>query len=240
MAVQDVAIRKRQQIANANRMMFIWVAAISAIVGIAIVVSIFLLQKAWFNEKVLGEKSKTASTLVHNNEVIGQLKDQIRVLNTNDALKSSMIDGEQEPIQVVLDALPAEANSSALGASLQEKFLNNPELTIESLNVDPVPGVESQSDANVQDASSTSDTASTDTSGADQNQITFRFSVSTGINNASALKELLQKLERSIRAINITTLNIETQGNKLVLTVDGQAFYEPAKTVDLKDKTVKP
>jgi len=134
----------------------------------------------------------------------------------------------------VLDALPSEANSSALGSSLQEKFLKDPALTIESLNVDPVAGVESQSDSNVQDASSSDD----GTGG--ENQITFRFSVSTDVNNASALKSLLQRLERSIRAINITTLGVETQGNKLVLTVDGYAFYEPAKTVELKDKTVKP
>jgi hypothetical protein len=232
MAVQDVALRKRQQIANANRMMFTWVAVVSAVVGIALVISLFLLQKAWFNEKILAEKSKTASTLVHNNEVIGQLKDEVRVLNTNEALKSAMAPGENEPIQVVLDALPSEANSSAFGSSLQEKFLKDPALTIESLNVDPVAGVESQSDSNVQDAS---DTASTG-----ENQITFRFSVSADVNNPSALKSLLQRLERSIRAINITTLTIETQGNRLVLTVDGYAFYEPAKTVELKDKTVKP
>jgi hypothetical protein len=233
MPAQDVAIRKRQQIANANRMMFTWVAVISAVVGIALVVSIFLLQKAWFNEKILAEKSKTASTLVHNNEVIGKLKDEIRVLNTNEDLKSAMAPGESEPIQVVLDALPSEANSSALGSSLQEKFLNDPALTIESLNVDPVAGVESQSDANVQDASA-------DTTSTGDNQITFRFSVSTDVNNASALKNLLQRLERSIRAIDLTTLTVETQGTKLVLTVDGHAFYEPAKTVELKDKTVKP
>lgn len=233
MATQETAIRKRQQIANANRMMFIWVAGISAIVGFAIVASLFLLQKAWFNEKILGEKSKTATTLTKNNQVIGDLKNQVRVLNTNEALKSSMTAGEDQPIQVVLDALPAEANSSALGSSLQEKFLSDPALTIESLNVDPVVGIEADADADVQDASSVFATGG-------ENQITFRFSVSTDVNNASALKELLQKLERSIRAIDIQSLTIETQGAKLVLGVNGRAFYEPAKTVDLKDKTVKP
>ncbi len=233
MAVQDTAIRKRQQIANANRMMFIWVAAISAIVGIAIVASLFLLQKAWFNEKVLAEKANTASVLTDNNKVIQDLKDQVRVLNTNQALRDSMVPGESQPIQVVLDALPAEANSSALGSSLQEKFLNDPALAIESLNVDPVSGVESASDTNVQDASA-------QTSTGQKNQIDFRFSVSSAGNNPNALKNLLQKLERSIRAIDLTTLSIETQGTRLLLTVNGHAFYEPAKTVELKDKTVKP
>lgn len=232
MANQDVAIRKRQQIANANRMMFIWVAAVSAIVGVAIVGSLFLLQKAWFNEKILLEKANTAGTLTKNNEVIDELKDQIRVLNTNEELKSAMVQADSQPVQVVLDALPSDANSSALGASLQEKFLSGSGLTIESLQVDPVAGIESDTSQNVQDASSS-------TTGGD-NQIFFRFSVSTGVDNASALKELLQKLERSIRAIDITSLTIETQGARLVLSVQGHAYYEPAKTVELKDKTVKP
>lgn len=230
---EGVAIRKRQQIAKANRMMFLWVAGVSALVGVAIVASIFLLQKAWFNEKVLAEKGKTAATLTENNQVINDLKDEVRVLNTNEALKSSMAPGESQPIQVVLDALPSDANSSALGSSLQEKFLNGSGLTIESLNVDPVQGVESQESENVQDASQTSSENTGD------NQITFRFAVSTDVNNASAFKDLLQKLERSIRAIDITMLSIETQGTRLILTVDGRAFYEPAKTVELKDKTVR-
>ena len=162
------------------------------------------------------------------------MKNEVRVLNTNSALKSVMAPGETQPVQVVLDALPAEANSSALGSSLQEKFLNDPALTIESLDIDPVAGVESLGDQeNVQDASQSEQSAG-------QNQITFHFSVSTDVGNASALKDLLQRLERSIRAINISTLTVETQGTRLVLTVDGNAFYEPAKTVELKDKVVKP
>lgn len=232
MAAKETALRKRQQIASANRMMFIWIAAISVVVGIAIVVSIFLVQKAWFNEKVLLEKNNTASTLEHNNSVIEELKDEIRVLNTNEALRSSMASGETQPIQVVLDALPADANSSALGASLQEKFLNDPALTIETLSVDPVAGVEALGDTNVEDFS-VSESDGT-------NQITFRFSVSTGVDNASALKSLLQRLERSIRAINVTMLNIETQGSRLILSVEGYAFYEPARSVELRNKTVTP
>jgi hypothetical protein len=231
MAEQTTALRKRQQIAKANRTMFLWVAGVSAIVGIAIVASIFLLQKAWFNEKVLAEKSNTASTLVNNNKVIEELKNQVRVLNTNDALRSAMTPSETQPVQVVLDALPDIANSSALGSSLQEKFLNGSGLTIESLNVDPVQGVESSGTGNVQDASQSALLG--------DNQITFRFSVSTGVNNASAFKELLQKLERSIRAIDIVSLTVETQGSRLILTVNGRAYYEPTKTVELKDKTVK-
>ncbi len=233
MAVQEMALRKRQQIAKANRMMFMWVAAISAVVGIAIVGSVFLFQKAAFNEKVLTIKSKTATTLRANNKAVPELENQIRQMNTNRALMDSMAPNQSQPIRVVLDALPADANSSALGSSLQEKFLKNPALKIESLSVDPVAGVESQGSTNVRNAASTTSTDSA-------HEITFRFGVSADITNANALKDLLLRLERSIRAIDITTLKIETQGKRLLLTVNGRAFYEPAKTVELKEKTVKP
>jgi hypothetical protein len=234
MATPEMALRKRQQIANANRMMFIWVAAISAVVGISIVGSVFLFQKATFNEKVLNLKSKTASTLRANNNAIPQLENAVRQMNTNQALIDSMAPNQTQPIRVVLDALPSDANSSAFGASLQEKFLNDPALKIESLTVDPVLGVESQAAENVENATTATDDESV------AHEITFRFSASADISNANALRDLLQRLERSIRAIDLLTLKIETQGNRLLLIVEGRAFYEPAKTVTLKEKTVKP
>jgi len=233
MASQEMALRKRQQIANANRTMFMWVAIVSALVGIAIVGSVFLFQQAMFNEKVLKLKSTTASTLRSNNKAIPELENQVREMNTNQALTDAMAPNQTQPIRVVLDALPSDANSPAFGSSLQSKFLDDPALKIESLNVDPVAGVESQTDSSVVNASS-SDTKNS------EHEITFRFSVSTDINNVSALKALLQKLERSIRAIDLTSLKIETQGARIVLSVEGRAFYEPAKTVELKEKTVKP
>jgi hypothetical protein len=231
MAEPAVALRKRQQIAKANRMMFLWVAATSAVVGIAIVGSIFLYQQATFNEKVLGVKSKTASTLRNNNKAIPELEDKIRQMNTNQALIDSMAPNQTQPIRVVLDALPADANSPALGASLQEKFLNDPALKIESLIPNNVVGIESQAEAGVEDAGTPSVATS--------HEITFSFAVSADLSNASALKDLLQKLERSIRAIDITSLKLETQGARLLLTVEGRAFYEPSKTVELKEETVK-
>lgn len=62
----DVAARKRSQIAKASRTMFLWIAATSALVGVAAVVGLFLGQQLFYNEKVLAEKQKTASTLKQN------------------------------------------------------------------------------------------------------------------------------------------------------------------------------
>jgi len=50
MKPNDTALRKRTQISQANRTMFLWIAGASALVGFALVASIFLGQKLLFNE----------------------------------------------------------------------------------------------------------------------------------------------------------------------------------------------
>lgn len=237
MATQEVALRKRQQISKANRTMFLWVAGASALVGIGIVVAVLLTQRALFNEKILGDKGTTLSTLEKNIKNVDLLKKQIQVMNTNQALTDSMVPGESQPIRVVLDALPSEANSSAFGSSLQEYFLKDPQLQIEAFNVDAVAGVESQDTSGLatQTAAPVSAAPATDSS-----KIAFGFSVSTDSANISALKTLLQKLERSIRTINVTSVAVEMQSNRIVLTVSGEAYYQPAVTVQLKNKVEKP
>jgi len=231
MQPNNVAIRKRTQIAKANRTMFLWIAASSAIIGCALVVSFFLAQKLIYNERVLIEKEKTISILKANNAIVSDLETQVRVLDTNSALASVKSSDSEQTIQVILDALPSDANSLALGASLQNKLLAGiPGLTIESLQVDPVVGIESlsTSGSTTQDASG----GAVDTS----NQITFQFAVS---GDQTALKAVLTNLEKSIRAIDITSLRIETQQSKELMTVQGRAFYEPARTIQLQDKVVK-
>jgi len=226
----NTAFRKRTQISKANRTMFLWVAGASALVAFAVVGSIFLGQKLIFNEKVLIEKNKTVSTLNANNAAVSELETNVRVLDTNESLLKARAKDTDQAVQVILDALPADANSLALGASLQNKLLAGiPGLTIESLQVDPVVGIESlTADETVVSGTEAADTA---------NQITFRFSVS---GNQDALRQALTNLERSIRTVDILSLQIENQGSGQLMTVIARAYYEPTKNVVLYDKVVKP
>lgn len=221
----QTGLRKRQQIAGANKTMFIWVAAISVVVGAALVASIFLGEKLIFTQKVLTVKQHTASTLSDNLNTVSTLKDNVRVLNTNQALKSVMTPDETDPIQVVLDALPSDANSTALGASLQQNFLDNPDIDVQTLTVNPVSGVESS------DGSTSSDNTT-------NNAITFNFTVK--IKDAGTVEKLLKDFERSIRTIDLTTLTINYQDGSFMVTADGVSYYEPAQTVKLKDETITP
>lgn len=229
MKPNDVAIRKRTQISKASRTMFLWIAIASALVGIAVVVSIFLAQKLIFNEKVLAEKQKTVSTLEKNNKIIPSLQDSIRVLDTNEALKSVKANETDQTIQVILDALPDTANSNALGASLQNKLLAGIQgLTIDTLQVDPVIGVETAVDDSTLAAGGEGET---------ENAITFQFKVTGG---QDALKQVLTNLERSIRTVEVLSVRIETLGNSQEMTVSARAFYEPKTTLVLTEKKVTP
>jgi hypothetical protein len=232
MQPKDAAIRKRSQIAKANRMMFVWVAVVSVVVGFALVGSIFLVEKLLFNERVLAAKQKTVDVLQADNTIVPSLEDQVRVLDTNTALNSIKANSSDQAVQVILDALPSDANSLALGASLQDKLLANiPNLSLTSLQVDPVVGLET----------STADAAvsigATGTAGSTVgNAITFTFAV-TG--SQDALKQVLTNLEKSIRAIDVTSLQIASQTSTTdAMTVQGEAFYEPAVVVQLKNETV--
>ena len=230
MKPNDTALRKRSQIAKANRTMFIWVAAASALVGFALVASIFLTQKLLFNEKVLIEKNKTVATLSANNAVVSELESQVRALDANADLAKVRANEGDQAIQVILDALPSGANSPALGASLQNKLLAGIDgLTLESLQLDPVVGIESLNDSGIESGALVS--------GSGDNEITFRFSVS---GSQEALQKALTNLERSIRTIDVTNLKIENKGSAQIMTVQGRAFYEPTKNVVLYDKVVKP
>ncbi len=235
--LKTIGLRKRQQIAKANRTMFLCVTVVSVVVGFAAVISLFLIQRIWFGERVLAEKNKTISTLEKNVKAIPDLRANVRLLDTDQGLKDTRLNDDDRPIQSVLDALPADANSTAFGSSLQSKLLSGINgLTLDTIKVDPVIGVETQqaTGTNVVDASNAASTPAGD------NTITFSLTVSTAASNPDALREVLLRLEKSIRAIDVRSLSITTQSSRLVLTASGRAFYEPAKTVELKDKVVRP
>lgn len=220
------ALRKRQQIEKAGKNMFLWVAAAAVVLGICGVLAISLFERIAYRQAVINEKNKTVSTLKKNIEVGEELKEAIRVLNTNQALNKTPRLEDTEPVSVILDALPSTANSSALGASLQQNLLTGDGVSIESLKVDPIPGVEDL------DGSSSSDD---DASG---NSISFSFIVSVTGGDSNALQTMLRRLERSIRTINLTSVTIESQKNKITLKADGVAYYQPAIEAVLQDKTV--
>ena len=233
MATNTNALRKRAQIAKANRTMFAWIAASSVIVGASIVVSIFLVQTLVYNQKVLNAKNETIGILRDNNEAVPQLKSAVRVLDTNEALASIKANPDDQPIQVILDALPSEANSLALGASLQTKLLSDvPNLQVTSLQVTPVAGVEATSEVATDEVASDA----TAEESVEASEVTFQFAV-TGPQDS--LRQVLVNMQRSLRIVDVRNLTITaSDGGQLSLEVNARAFYVPAKTIMMTQKVV--
>lgn len=210
---------KRKAIADSSRTMFSWVAGMSAVVGICVVIGIFLGQQIAFKVNVVGKMTTTLNTLRDNNKVASSLTDEVRALNTNAALNSIKANPDEQALQVVLDALPADRNSLALGASLQQKLLANIDgLTVESLTVDGDVGTLGDEDA----------------------ATTIPIQLQVTATNVNAIKEMLSRLEKSIRVIDVTNFVLERGESSYQATVTAQAYYNPPKEVKLGETTVLP
>lgn len=215
---KQTAVHKRQKIQDSNKTMFLWIAGASVIVGFASVLCWFLWQQAMFKMQVAAAKEDTASVLKANNNAIVELRKDILALQENSALKSSRTSTSENAVQVVLDALPADSNPLALGASLQEKILEDKELSglkLESLRVDPMDDSDAKSGG----------------------QITFNLSVSAS--DPNTMTKLLARFERSIRVINIETLRISRSTGNYQMSIKAYAYYEPEKTLILEEKSLQ-
>lgn len=210
---------KRKAIADSSRTMFAWVAGMSAVVGVCVVIGIFLGQQIVFKLDVVSKMTSTLNTLRDNNEVAGSLTDEVRALNTNAALNSIKANPEEQALQVVLDALPADRNSLALGASLQQNLLSNVDgLTIESMTIDGEAG-------SLEDSSA---------------EGTIPIQLQVTATNANAIKDMLARLEKSIRVIDVTNFVLERGESSYQATITAQAYYTNPKEVKLGETTVLP
>lgn len=215
---KQTAIGKRQGIASSNKIMLIWVAGASVIIGFAAVVSWFLWQQIAFKTSVVNAKNETVAVLKDNNDAVEVLQADIRVLSTNPRLKNSRASDDQNPVQVVLDALPADVNELALGASLQKRFIGAVDgIRLEALEVEPA-DIDGSGDEDLDGGG----------------EIRFRLEVKA--TDPNRLKELLSQFERSIRVIDIDSLVIERTALDYTMTIDAHAYYEPPKVIELKEE----
>lgn len=242
MAKRDAALVKRQQIARASQMMFLWVAGASVVVGAATVSSVFMVQKFAHNQSIINEKNATVQVLEANNETIEDLRDQVRVLSTNSDLASAKSFSSEETIRVVLDALPDTLNTPALGASIQRVLVNIPGVELDTLAFEDasataaVPVETPAADAGTTgDATTTAPVIDT-TTAASLTPITFTMKLVA--QNPTVAAEMLTRLEKSIRAINVKTSKLEANGTMVTMTITGEAYYQAPATVELTAKPV--
>lgn len=231
MAIPQASMKKRQIIASSSRTMFLWVAGMSAVVGICAVLSVFLFEQLMFQTSVTNALSGTLGILNQNNKVAGELIKNVQLRGTDSGLLAAKTPAEEQALQVVLDALPADQNTLALGSSLQKNLIASVNgITVESLLVDAPSGQDA--------AATTSSTSTASTAESDTPKMTFSLTVSA--TDLNLLKDMLVKFEHSIRIIDVDSLVLEKSTSKYTMTIKAHAYYEPAQTVNLTNKTCTP
>lgn len=218
---------KRQQIAHSNKMMFLWVAGASVVVAFALVASLFLIKQMVFQTKIIAAKAETNNTLQDNIDTTPDLKKEVEKLIANPNLTDARAKANQNNLSVIFDALPYVADDIGFGSSLQSVLLSGlgtPEnITINSL-----------SSSTAEEGEEVAGTAIPE--GAQE--LAFSFTI-TG--SDKDIKEILARFDRSIRPIQIDSLSLQAgEGGKVTASIQARTFYQPAKTLELTNKTVKP
>jgi len=245
---KEVAFLKRNAINKANQTMFLAVAGAALIAGASVVGMVYLFRIYSFNTKVLTEQDKSISTITQNIDNINDLKKRLGSLETNENLnkqnlKSNADDGG---LRVIADALPDSENASGLGSALQKKIFSDG-VTLDAFNIES------------SDSNSLSTSASTSVSSESSNipegvkDIQFTASISASFPNEGSPEDIknketaaynniintLQKMEKSIRAINVTSFKFERSINKFTITLSAKSYYYPKYVMTLDSTKVK-
>lgn len=227
MAEQEhlTGIKKRQQISGTRKQVFIWVAAASAAVVICIIVGINLIQRIKYQTKVNGELGKTAETLKNSANSIDELISNVNNLRTNRQLTLTNLKSDDSTVfQVVIDALPTEADAVDFGASLQNEILSRSGVVIDSLSVDG-PSTSTGSTSGSSTSTSTTNTTASAIAFPTAQPISFNISVVGSYDN---IQETLENIQRTIRPITIDSIRLEGTDDSLTADVRATTYYSPS------------
>jgi hypothetical protein len=217
-------VRKRAQIDSTNKQVFTWVAGAAAAAVIAVVVTLNLSQTIAYQTKVNGELGKTADTMKQNIENVKQLRLNIDALSSSQNLNLAAIkDPDSTPLQVILDALPTKEDRVNIGSSMQRKVLAPSGVGITSLGTVSVGNVET----GVGGASGGLHPTA--------QPISFSFVIS---GSYEVIHQALKDIERTIRPIVITSLNLQGTQLNLQASVTVTTYYVPPVSWQTSKTTV--
>ncbi len=225
MAKQQM-ITKRVAISKAS-------AQIVAVVGIAAFVTVFCLvaSKAVFSQnqyqaRVTSAKEKAHKQLQDNLKAFDSLSAHYTAFNnasTNiiGGLNGGSGDNDGSNTKIILDALPSSYDFPGLTSSLEKIFADN------SLKVSDITGTDDQ--VNQQGNLSSPNPQPI--------PIPFSFTISNA--GYQSVQQLMNKLQSSIRPIQVDTIDVSGGNSDMTIKVDAHTFYQPALNLNISKKVIK-
>ncbi|HET6622847.1 MAG TPA: hypothetical protein VFG56_02850 [Candidatus Saccharimonadales bacterium] len=225
---QLTGLKKRQQIAQANKMIFLWTAAAAVAVSFCAVALQFLIREGLFNQRIISAKAETNQTLERNLTKADELKNNVQALLANTDLAAVSTENTDNNLEVVLDALPTDGDVTSFATSLQNIILVHSRADVTALST------KSQFD---DDGSSSVESSSTANDDTDALPLPFTAEIS---GNYQQIHDTLVDVSRTIRPINITSLTVKGRDVNLDVIISGDTYYLPAATVSLGSKEIEP
>lgn len=141
--------------------------------------------------------------------------------NTTGTSNGNQFNNSGDNAKIVLDALPSTYDFPALTTSI-ETILDNG-----GFDIGNITGTDNQM------------TEEGNNSAADPQTVAMPFEFNVINTNYTAIGQLLNTLNESIRPIQISTIDIEGSGSQMTLTLNAQTYYQPAKTLNITNQVVK-
>jgi hypothetical protein len=220
------ASTKHLQIDKANTTVVAFVGIAAFLTAFSLVASKALLNQRSYQARVITEKTKALKQLKENNASAKQLVtsyqgfvgEPINIIGGNPA---GVGDRDGDNAKIVLDALPSKYDFPALATSM-EKLLNSAAYKINSIT-----GTDDEVAQSQQDTGATTPQPV---------EMPFEISV-TG--NFTAIQNLFNTLQQSIRPMHVLTIELSGSDNTLTANIKAKSYYQPEKTLGITTKVVK-
>lgn len=216
---------KRLQISKANAQVMGVIAGASFMVIFSLIATRALISQHGYQSRVIAEKEKAKVQLQENIQATQSLTAAYQqfvsapenILGGNPTGRGER-DGDNA--KLILDALPSKYDFPALTASL-EKMLSDRTYKIEAITG-------SDDEVNQQGNASSPNPVAT--------EIPFQITVN---GSYPAMQNLIGVLEKSIRPIQVQTLEFSGTDSIIKLTVEAKTFYQPEKNLEITTKVVQ-
>jgi Tfp pilus assembly protein PilO len=215
---------KRLLINQANSRIVAVTTAASFIVVFCLVASYTLVGQLAYQNRVLGKKKAALNQLKADINSVQTLETSYtafvqtpqNVLGGNTVGEGGM-DGDNA--KIILDALPSKYDFPALTTSLEKLALS------QGVNIESMTGTDDE-------------VAQTDSASSTPVPIAMPFQI-TVTGNYASIQKVVKAFEKSIRPIQIQTLQLTGSDQKMQMNITAQTYYQPEKTLNIKREVVK-
>lgn len=220
-----IASIKRNLIAKSNATIVAVTSGACFIVVFCLVASASLFSQFMYQNRVIGANQTALRQLKANLQATDSLETSYNAfLSTPTNIIGGNPNGtgpqDGSNTKIILDALPSRYDYPALATSL-ENILTNQSVQIQSItgNDDAVAQANNQSSVN-------------------PSPQPMPFQVVVG-GNYTSIQNVVSAFERSVRPIQIQTMELSGDQSQLTLTISAQTYWQPAKNLSISTKVIK-